>query len=188
MGAYDRVYSYIITVSTLCKVPLASAHLPGQGPRWKLPGRAQHGQDTRRAAAGALDHGHRPRIRPAMLPQIHAGARSRYPLQPRSEGPGRARSSPEGAADPPGLAHVGSCQDVRSAPRAHRAQLPEPSIMGTAADTHTFITESEHPARGTRRATGARKAPDVLLYSLPRQNVTHTPELSRVVFCLLFAP
>ena len=39
-------------------IPEGAAHPPGLCPRWKPPGRAQHGQDTRRAAAGAQDHGH----------------------------------------------------------------------------------------------------------------------------------
>jgi hypothetical protein len=156
--------------------PEGAAHPPGPGPRWKPPGRAQRAQGAPCAAAGALDHGHRagsdrPRCRRSTpdLPQP-------VPLQPRSEGPGRSRSSPEGAADPPGLAHVGSCQDVRSTARTPGAQLPEPSIMGTVPD------QTGHAAADPRQGTRSR-------YPLqPRSEGSGGPAAARRVLPILPGP
>ena len=131
---------------------------------------------------------------PAQDQTGHAAADPRrsplpVPAAASIRGPRRARSSPGGCCPSsrprPTLEAARTCaarpgRAVRNC-RSPRSRAPLPILT-------PLLRKSEHPARGTRRATGARKAPDVLLYSLPRQNVTHTPELSRVVFCLLFAP
>ena len=117
----------------------------------------------------------------------------------------------------PGKAHRHfTTAPARSAGRAcgprtrYPDALPEPSIIGTGPGSDRprcrrstpdlrsryplpiltpLLRKSEHPARGTRRAPGAKKAPDAFfLHPIPRQNETHAPELSRVATCSTLPP
>ena len=71
-------FGVCFTNAVLAQIPQPSRRvlsiLPAPAHAGSSPGRAQRVQDAPCAAAGALDHEHRPRIRPAMLPPIHAGA------------------------------------------------------------------------------------------------------------------
>ena len=166
----------LLALAFVLQMPYLPKSRSGPAHAGSSPGRAQRVQDTRRTAAGALDHGHPARIRPAMLPPIHArapaaGTRCRFdqraqggPQRPGgccpSSRPGPRWKLPRTCAARPGRA-VRSC-------RSPGSRAPGPGSPATLPILTPLLRKSEHPARGTRRAPGARKAPDVLLYSLPR--------------------
>ena len=130
--------------------------LPAFSRAGSSPGRAQRVQDAPCAAAGALDHGHRPRIRPAMLPPIRAGAPAAGTCcrsdQSPGAGPGRPQPSRRVLPILPAFARAGSRQDVRSTARTPGAQLPEPRITGTRPRItgHAAADPRRSPAAGTR--------------------------------------
>jgi len=140
------------------------------GPRWKPPGRAQHGQDTRRAAAGALDH--RQTIPPPRSPALfalltggHRPAHTSGKFSRAGNRPGKPRShfitAPARSA--------GRAQEPRT---RYPDALPEPRITGHAAADPRQGTRCRYPlplrSEGPGGPAAARRVLPILSRPGPR--------------------